>query len=186
MNAEVQPGTKSPCDSSHACEITATGPLEDKTFFKADAEIGTARFVMVVTIDFADVSTNGTGGKCYPGGGHVSVTPQIGPAGTLILDFQGRAWNSWTTGYRFDGPWTTDTGSNGQFNRRRVAGPGLSGAARPDAIAAYNWGLGNVDAWVGKRRPAAALPLEVEHYRDRVLRETGLPAAPLLPAPPGN
>jgi hypothetical protein len=56
----------------------------------------------------------------------------------------------------------------------------------PDAIAAYNWGLGNVDAWIGNGRPAAALPLEVEHYRDRVLRETGLPTAPVLPAPPGN
>jgi hypothetical protein len=56
----------------------------------------------------------------------------------------------------------------------------------PDAIAAYNWGLGNVDAWIGKGRRGAALPLEVEHYRDRVLRETGLPTAPLPPAPLGN
>jgi hypothetical protein len=56
----------------------------------------------------------------------------------------------------------------------------------PDAITAYNWGLGNVDAWIGRGRPAAALPLEVEHYRDRVLRETGLPMAPLRPTPPGN
>jgi hypothetical protein len=56
----------------------------------------------------------------------------------------------------------------------------------PDAIAAYNWGLGNVDAWIGKGRPTQALPLEVEHYRDRVLRETGLPPAALPPAPHGN
>jgi hypothetical protein len=56
----------------------------------------------------------------------------------------------------------------------------------PDAIAAYNWGLGNVDAWIGKGRPAAALPLEVERYCDRVLRDTGLPTAPLPPAPLGN
>jgi hypothetical protein len=56
----------------------------------------------------------------------------------------------------------------------------------PDAIAAYNWGLGNVDAWIGNGRPAEALPIEVERYRDRVLRETGLPTAPLASAPPGN
>jgi hypothetical protein len=56
----------------------------------------------------------------------------------------------------------------------------------PDAIAAYNWGLGNVDAWIGKGRPADVLPLEVEHYRDRVLRETGLPSVPLAPASLGK
>jgi hypothetical protein len=56
----------------------------------------------------------------------------------------------------------------------------------PDAIAAYNWGLGNLDAWIGNGRPATGLPLEVEHYRDRVLRDTGLPTAPFASAPPGK
>jgi soluble lytic murein transglycosylase-like protein len=38
----------------------------------------------------------------------------------------------------------------------------------PDAIAAYNWGPGNVDAWIGGGRAISTLPLEVERYRDRV------------------
>jgi Transglycosylase SLT domain len=40
----------------------------------------------------------------------------------------------------------------------------------PDTIAAYNWGPGNMDAWINEGRPGAALPIEVERYRDRVLR----------------
>ena len=44
----------------------------------------------------------------------------------------------------------------------------------PDAIAAYNWGPGNLDAWISGGRAADKLPLEVERYRDRVLREAVL------------
>jgi transglycosylase-like protein with SLT domain len=47
----------------------------------------------------------------------------------------------------------------------------------PDAIAAYNWGPGNMDAWIGGGRPSASFPLEVERYRDRVLRDVGLDRA---------
>jgi hypothetical protein len=43
----------------------------------------------------------------------------------------------------------------------------------PDAIAAYNWGPGNMDAWIGAGRPIDSFPLEVEHYRERVLRDAG-------------
>src|SRR5438132_13855527 len=67
----------------------------------------------------------------------------------------------------------------------------------PDAIAAYNWGPGNMDAWIGNGRPSGGFPLGVERYRDRVLRDVGLdraaaallfggsgqsPAAPVLDA----
>jgi hypothetical protein len=52
----------------------------------------------------------------------------------------------------------------------------------PDAIAAYNWGPGNFDAWVGSGRAPDKLPLEVEHYRDRVLHDVGLQRAPTLAA----
>jgi hypothetical protein len=43
-----------------------------------------------------------------------------------------------------------------------------------DAIAAYNWGPGNLDAWIGGGRAADKLPLSVERYRNRVLREAVL------------
>jgi hypothetical protein len=43
----------------------------------------------------------------------------------------------------------------------------------PDAITAYNWGPGNLDAWIGAGRPIDSFPLEVERYRDRVLRDAG-------------
>jgi hypothetical protein len=44
----------------------------------------------------------------------------------------------------------------------------------PDAIAAYNWGPANVDAWIGSGRSSSKFPIEVERYRDRVLREAAL------------
>ena len=44
----------------------------------------------------------------------------------------------------------------------------------PDAIAAYNWGLGNVDAWVRAGRPSAKVLPSVGVYLQRVLHESGL------------
>jgi hypothetical protein len=51
----------------------------------------------------------------------------------------------------------------------------------PDAVAAYNWGPGNMDAWIAEGRPAPGLPLEVERYRERVLRDGGIFQAPGSP-----
>ncbi len=47
----------------------------------------------------------------------------------------------------------------------------------PDAIAAYNWGPGHLDEWIGGGRPAAKFPAAVDRYRSRVLMTSGLPAA---------
>ena len=44
----------------------------------------------------------------------------------------------------------------------------------PDAIAAYNWGPGNLDAWIGDGRTGNKFPLAVERYRDRVLHDAAL------------
>jgi hypothetical protein len=44
----------------------------------------------------------------------------------------------------------------------------------PDAIAAYNWGSGHLDAWVKAGRPSGGLVPEVVAYQGRVLRDSGL------------
>jgi hypothetical protein len=46
----------------------------------------------------------------------------------------------------------------------------------PDAIAAYNWGPGHLDEWIGGGRPSDKFPATVERYRTRVLVTSGLPA----------
>ena len=52
----------------------------------------------------------------------------------------------------------------------------------PDAIAAYNWGPGNLDAWIAGGRAVDKLPLAVEHYRNHVLREAVLADAGITAA----
>jgi hypothetical protein len=47
----------------------------------------------------------------------------------------------------------------------------------PDAIAAYNWGPGHLDEWIGGGRPADKFPAAVERYRTRVLTTSGMAAA---------
>ena len=50
----------------------------------------------------------------------------------------------------------------------------------PDAVAAYNWGPGNLDQWIGNGRPADALPLETARYLLRVLRDRAAARAVLI------
>jgi hypothetical protein len=77
----------------------------------------------------------------------------------------------------------TDSGGGDRFDLTQNRLLGRAYLARlyrrygnwPDAIAAYNWGPGNLDEWIGAGRPAAGFPLEVERYRDRVLRDGGIP-----------
>jgi transglycosylase-like protein with SLT domain len=44
----------------------------------------------------------------------------------------------------------------------------------PDAIAAYNWGIGKMDAWLKAGRPPAKFLVGVAAYLRRVLHESGL------------
>jgi hypothetical protein len=44
----------------------------------------------------------------------------------------------------------------------------------PDAIAAYNWGPGKMDAWVKAGRPSGGFLVGVATYLRRVLRDSGL------------
>jgi hypothetical protein len=55
----------------------------------------------------------------------------------------------------------------------------------PDAIAAYNWGPGNVDLWISGGRAVDKPPLEVERYRDRVLRDAALAEPAAMPSSSG-
>ncbi|HEX5318911.1 MAG TPA: lytic transglycosylase domain-containing protein [Stellaceae bacterium] len=41
----------------------------------------------------------------------------------------------------------------------------------PDALAGYNWGPGNVDAWIAAGRPEDKLPFETARYIEMVLRD---------------
>jgi len=44
----------------------------------------------------------------------------------------------------------------------------------PDAIAAYNWGIGHLNAWLKAGRPPDGLVPEVAAYLGRVMRDSGL------------
>jgi hypothetical protein len=57
----------------------------------------------------------------------------------------------------------------------------------PDAIAAYNWGIGRLNAWVKAGRPPDRLAMGVAAYLDRVLRDSGLcPTPPRAPREPAG
>jgi hypothetical protein len=66
-----------------------------------------------------------------------------------------------------------DMAENRQLGRAYLARMFRRYGNWPDAIAAYNWGPGNMDAWIGSGRPSGSFPLEVERYRDRVLYDAG-------------
>ncbi len=53
----------------------------------------------------------------------------------------------------------------------------------PDAIAAYNWGLNNLDAWIRAGRPTEKLVAGVAAYTTRVLRDSGLCEGAAIAAP---
>jgi hypothetical protein len=56
----------------------------------------------------------------------------------------------------------------------------------PDAIAAYNWGPGNLDTWIIGGRLADEFPIEVEHYRDHVLHDAAFVGRAAMPPRAGG
>jgi hypothetical protein len=79
-----------------------------------------------------------------------------------------------------------DVGNGDRFDLRQNRLLGRAYLARmfrqygrwADALAAYNWGPGNVDAWIAAGRPADRLPLGVTRYVDRVLRDALIAGQP--------
>jgi hypothetical protein len=53
----------------------------------------------------------------------------------------------------------------------------------PDALAAYNWGLGKVDRWIADGRSAERLPPETTRYIERVLRNALIAPQTQRPSP---
>jgi len=74
-----------------------------------------------------------------------------------------------------------DIAENRQLGRAYLARMYRRYGNWPEAIAAYNWGPGNMDAWISSGRPSGDFPIEVERYRDRVLRDVGFDRAPGSP-----
>ncbi len=72
-----------------------------------------------------------------------------------------------------------DVGGGDRFDLRANRQLGRAFLARmyerygnwPDALAGYNWGPGNTDAWIAAGRPEARLPFETARYIEMVLRD---------------
>jgi len=72
-----------------------------------------------------------------------------------------------------------DPGENRALGRAYLARLYRRYANWPDAIAAYNWGPGNMDSWINAGRPIDKFPIAVSLYRIRVLFGPSLPAGAL-------
>jgi hypothetical protein len=76
----------------------------------------------------------------------------------------------------------TDVGGGDRFDTMQNRAIGRAYLAQlywkyrnwPDAIAAYNWGIGKMDAWVKAGRPPDKFLVGVAAYLRRVLHESGL------------
>jgi len=75
-----------------------------------------------------------------------------------------------------------DVGGGDRFDERENRALGRAYLAQmyrrygswPDAVAAYNWGPGNMDSWISGGRQFDKFPLAVEAYRMRVLAGSSL------------
>ena len=62
-----------------------------------------------------------------------------------------------------------DTVQNWLLGRAYLSGLYRRYGNWPDAVAAYNWGPGNMNAWIGRGRQPDAMPAAVALYRVRVM-----------------
>jgi hypothetical protein len=125
INAEVQPGTTTPCDASHQCEITVGGK----------ATLGqVARFDLWAdfTVDFPDGTTNGFGGHCYPVTGTLWLTSANARSDTLAIDIQGVdcAVGASTTVSALDASYVVDNVADGTGSTGKFAGATGTGTVR--------------------------------------------------------
>src|SRR5215472_11155927 len=96
------------------------------------------------------------------------------------------------------GPAAADVGGGNRFDLTENRAIGRAYLAQlyvryrnwPDAIAAYNWGMGNLDNWVKAGRPADKFVIGVAAYLRRVLHDSGMcdgstvaPGRPPTPPP---
>ena len=72
-----------------------------------------------------------------------------------------------------------DLQQNRRLGRAYLAQMFLRYGNWPDALAAYNWGPGNLDLWIAAGRRATELPLDVARYIARVLRDAVISSARL-------
>src|SRR5215472_18848590 len=80
------------------------------------------------------------------------------------------------------GPAAADVGGGNRFDLTENRAIGRAYLAQlytryknwPDAIAAYNWGMNNVDTWIRAGRPRERLLAGVATYTMRVLHDSGL------------
>src|SRR5207302_11011522 len=78
-----------------------------------------------------------------------------------------------------------DLGENRQLGRAYLAGMFRRYGNWTDAVAAYNWGPGNLDRWIAAGRPADGLAAPIQAYIERIMREfRDAKAATMAPAAP--
>ena len=89
------------------------------------------------------------------------------------------------------GPAAADVGGGNRFDLMENRAIGRAYLAQlyiryknwPDAIAAYNWGMGNLDNWIKAGRPADKFVIGVAAYLRRVLHDSGMCEATAAPVP---
>lgn len=146
---------------------------------------------ILVAADFANSALAGESGRGRAPAGTIEVLDRVGSAVEGAESSHGtdpRMWRSEPDGPQ--GPMqvsaaaAADVGGGNRFDdaQNRVLGRAyLANMLRrfgswPDAVAAYNWGPGRMNGWIGSGRPIDKFPPAVARYRTRVLVGSALAA----------